>query len=193
MIEPIWVDLRQNRFPAGTVRAEYYDVVDRDGRTLRFRDMRGGNSIRADDESQDHEALSTAAGALLFIEWPGRNAVQDLIAVENALAWLPSSCPRALVITKCEGALVPADFAAFADLPGEFLARTTKVPEALRHVAGLFESKNIYPVTTFGYHADGTPASCLDEFGRILPCGIAPRNIDRAFAHVLQSPARWQR
>lgn len=185
--QDVWNALQGNRLVPGTTMAIHHRLRHRDGFAVLFRDMHGGNARDLLAGREDAEALYGADAAMVFIDWPGTNAVAGRIAIENALQELDSERPTALVITKCESHLNMADFALFAMSPLEFAQRadfSRELRESMESFTRHFRQGAVFPVTVYGWN--GTrPAHFYDEFGRLVPWHIQPALVERPFEYIL--------
>lgn len=180
----IWNALRRNELPPGTLREEHYLVRHKDGRLIRFRDMKGGNTADPMKNEADFEALRKADAIILFVEWPSKGAALDVIAVENALLFA-GHCPRVMAITKVEGFLTPEKLTLFSLNPVG-VARELELSPAFIDLLEHIPPSDIVPLSVYGYSADDYPAHYRDEFGRFVPWYIKPRNIALPFERVLE-------
>jgi hypothetical protein len=121
-----WRRLKLNQLPAGTLNAEFFPLKHKDGRLIRFRDMRGGDAVDL-ERVEDRQALQQAAALLIFVEWPNQRIAPNYLAFENALRF--TACPFALVITKIESYLTPEQAMLFMEDPLG-LAQRLKVGES---------------------------------------------------------------
>lgn len=180
----IWNALRRNELRPGTIREEYYLVRRKDGRLIRFRDMKGGNTGDTSKNEADFEALRKANALILFIQWPKHGSTLDVIAVENALLFA-SHCPRVMAITKVEGFLTPEKLTLFSLSPVQVareMGLSLDFVELLQHIP----PSDIVPLSVYGYSEDDYPAHYRDEFGRFVPWYIKPRNVALPFERVLE-------
>ncbi|HEX4955390.1 MAG TPA: hypothetical protein VF017_18520 [Thermoanaerobaculia bacterium] len=185
--QEIWNALQGNRLVPGTTMAIDHRLRHREGFTVLFRDMHGGNARNVLTSREDAEALYRADAAMMFIDWPGTNAVAGRAAIENALQELDPDRPTVLLITKCESHLSMADFALFAMDPLEFAQRqdfSRELRESMESFTRHFRQGAVFPVTVYGWN--GTrPAHFYDEFGRLVPWHIQPALVERPFEHIL--------
>lgn len=185
--QDIWNALQANRLVPGTTMAIHHRLRHQDGYTVLFRDMHGGNARDVLASREDAEALYGADAAMIFIDWPGTNAVAGRVAIENALQELDPDRPTVLIITKCESHLSMADFALFAMSPMEFAERqdfSRGLRDAMEGFTRHFRQGAVFPVTVYGWN--GTrPAHFYDEFGRLVPWHIQPALVERPFEHIL--------
>lgn len=185
-LTPVWNALQRNELPPPTVAAEeFYLVRHKDGRLIRFRDMRGGNTSDPANNIADVEALRRADALILFVEWPSRTAVLNVIAVGNARLFA-RNCPTALAVTKVESFLTPEKLARFSLSPlsvAEEMSLDRDFVQILRSVP----AADIAPVTVYGYSEDDYPAHYRDEFGRFVPYYVRPRNVALPFERALRS------
>lgn len=183
-LAPIWNALQRNELPPTTLVAEeFYLVRHRDGRLIRFRDMRGGNTENPANNMADVEALRKADALILFVEWPSRTAVLNVIAVGNARLF-SGNCPKALAVTKVESFLTPEKLVRFSLSPlavAEEMSLDRDFVQILKSVP----AADIAPVTVYGYLEDGYPAHYRDEFGRFVPYKVGPRNVALPFERAL--------
>src|SRR5262245_45002828 len=62
----IWDALRRNQLVAGTTEPKLFSLRHRDGRSMVFRDMKGGQSRYPSRDPAEHKALFEADAALVF-------------------------------------------------------------------------------------------------------------------------------
>jgi hypothetical protein len=183
----IWNYMRKNMLPPSTVMAQSYNLKHRDGRLVRLRDMRGGiaeNPFMPESED-DFNALNTADGMILFIEWPGQSFVIHRLAYENARRFARER-PFALAITKVECHLKFEESAEFFRDPLGAAKRMNLSPAFIEILEGICATQ-IFPLSVYGYSIDGLPAHYWDEFGRLVPRNIRPFGIPAAFDSLLKA------
>jgi hypothetical protein len=185
LLERIYQTLQRNRLPEGTVAPQHYTFRHAaSGVDLRFRDMRGSDAGEPSEE--ELKAIDSAAGVIVFVAWPGQSDVQRLTAAQTSLRRALHRKPCALVITKAETHLTRLELAGMMlndpvteprgrELPHDFVDLLRGVPR-----------QRIFFVSAFGYNAEGFPAQFLDEFGRVVPSGIRPVNVQMPFDYVVQ-------
>lgn len=188
----LWRQLRQNRVPDGTKVAELFSLKSDRGETVQFRDMKGGNTASLVEHPEDADALATSNAAMVFVEWPWMRSLEGIHAAQDALHELHKGQPVALLVTKCEAYLSPAEFAQFAHEPLLFGKDHSTVPielvELIESFADLPEVR-VFPVSAYGWNA-GRPAHYCDEFGRLVPWRINPAQMERPFEYVLHTLRR---
>lgn len=178
-----WNRFGQSQLPIATTQPKEYELRHKQtGRMVILRDMRGGATEDLDPD--DVERLRHADAAILFVGWP-HGGDKSLNALNSAISLLAHSERSVLVLTKVEMHLRFEEVGLFLYDPIQ-QAELREFPENLvdkmkRHFQG-----RIFPVSVFGYQQDGLPASCMDEFGRLLPWRVAPVNIAMPFEHVLR-------
>lgn len=183
-LSSIWNALRSNEFPQGTLNAKLYPVRHRDRRLFRFRDMRGGNAGEPAKSKEDVDALMGADALIVFVQWPERDTVSQLLAVEHLLNFAPD-CPRALAVTKVESYLTPERLTQFSMSPVR-VASEMGLNRDFVQILERFSSYEIAPVSVYGYsEQDDYPAHYQDEFGRYVPWQIRPVNIALPFQCAL--------
>lgn len=177
-----WNRFASNQVTSGTTRPTVYQFKHKPtGRVVEMRDMRGGSAAVLDDET-DSDSLRRADAAILFIGWP-QCEDETLTALNNANV-LAHNERSVLVLTKAEMYLRLEELALFLYDPiGE--ARRHRFPDRVIRVMEERFRGRIYPVSVFGYRADGLPATYMDEFGRMRPWGVSPVNVELPFDHVI--------
>ena len=179
----VWNVLAANRPALGTVRATYYPLKHApSGRMVRFRDMLGGQARHAVREEMD--VLAAADAVMIFVSWPGERDVDQLIAVGNALVELGRNRNVALVVTKCETHLRPEELAGRTGSDALRAVTPYALPSSFRELI-VAAGEAWFPVSVFGYRDDAQPAHYRDEFGRIVPWGIRPVNVNLPFDHII--------
>jgi hypothetical protein len=183
-LSPVWRTLRQNRLPSGTTLPRPYSVRLRDRRLLSFRDMKGGDAGNL--AAEDLAALQRAAGLILLTTWPGERDVTNAIAVEQALRFVRDrQLPLALMVTKVEGYLKIEQLGLFLlNNPLEEARKLGALPESFLRLLALVPPQSIFFTSVYGY-ANGYPAQYRDEFGRLVPSSIQPKNVAAPFDHVI--------
>lgn len=179
----IWNTLLMNRLPVASLEAKYYPLRRRDGRLIRFRDMKGGNVIDMARNREDAAAMRQADGVLMMVEWPGQRSVQNQIAADGARRYADSK--SVLVVTKVECFLTQEYTAKFSLAPMNVAQELGLADEFLELLQAMSPS-NIVPVSVYGYN-DGSPAHYRDEFGRLVPQNIKPYNVALPFERLLVS------
>ncbi len=181
----IWNRLQRNQLPGPSLKWTYYETCNRQGSTLRFRDMVGGNAENV--AGQDLDELLKAAGVLLFLSWPGDGRTDGVIAVHNALRQIGrDQRPVALVLTKAETYLRADQLARFRIEDPLEIARDLGVAGPFRDLLRDMPPAAIFPVTVYGYSPQGHPAHYLDELGRLVPWHVRPHFVDLPFNYVLE-------
>jgi hypothetical protein len=181
----IYRTLQRNRLPDGTVSVQSYPLRHAlRGVELRFRDMRGEDS--GEPSAEQVQAIRSAAAVIVFVSWPGESDVQRWIAARTPLLHLVHGTPCVLVVTKVETHLTRSELSAcMLDDPVDE-ARRRQLPEQFVQLLGSFPRQAIFFISAFGYLDDGMPAQYLDEFGRVVPSGISPVNVQMPFDYVVK-------
>lgn len=193
-LTPIWNALNTNRVPRGTPSAIPYPVRRRDGRLLRFRDMRGTDALTL--AGDDLKAVHAAAALMIFVTWPGAGFANELVAAMNPLRiHRDRDRPMALVITKIDRFLTieEAGVVTLSPDPDRLanlrLSRAGRagatVPREFIDCVKLFEPRATFPVSVYGYREGSYPAHYPDEFGRLVPWDISPLNVERPFDYIV--------
>lgn len=186
LLSKVWTHLRKNLLPPATVSAQFYSLRHKDGRRIRFRDMRGGyavNPFQEEEGKEDIDALKKAAGMIVFIEWPGQRIVHDNIAFETARLFA-GGYPFTLAITKVECHLLPEQVSLFFHDPLG-MAKDMNLSPSFIEILRLARPNRIFPLSVYGYSAEGLPAHYRDEFGRLVPQNIKPYGVDMPFDSLL--------
>jgi hypothetical protein len=178
----VWNVLEANRLALATARVAYYPLKHaKSDRIIRFRDMLGGHA--RDLVREELDTLANADAVMLFVAWPGERDVDQLIAAGNALAMAPRR-KVALVVTKCETHLRPDELAGLTGSDTQRASRLRGLPYRFQELLAAV-GEAWFPVSVFGYRDDAQPAHYRDEFGRIVPWGINPVNVNLPFDHII--------
>lgn len=176
-----WNRFARNQFPSSTVSVEKYQLLHNPtGRRIELRDVRGGGAVELDPS--DTEALVTSDAGIYFVSWPTGDT-EPLVALNNALL-MAARKPAALVLTKVEAHLRAEQVGLFLYDPASVARRYRFPPALIDAIEGKCRG-HVYPISVFGYRRDGLPAHFLDEFGRLLPWGVSPLNVNLPFDDMI--------
>lgn len=179
-----WSKLRLNvPIPANQV-PQTLPARHRDGRLIRFRDIRGEDAVNL-QSLEENNALDKAAAALFCIEWPNRRAATNFLAYEFARQRIRARTPFALMITKVECYLTLEQVACFTHSPLE-VAKQLGMEEGFLNVLEMTPLHCIFPVSVYGYSTTGLPAHYYDEFGRLMPKNIRPYGVAAPFDYLIK-------
>lgn len=177
-----WTRFDRNQLPIGTTQPTVYQLRHkRAGRMVALRDMRGGGALALD--VIDLESLRTADATILFVGWPQRED-ETLTALNTAMV-AANNERSVLVLTKVEMHLRLEEVGLFLYDPIREAQRHGFPERLVRAMNERFYGRT-FPVSIFGYGRDGLPAAYMDEFGRQLPWGVSPVNIEMPFEYVLR-------
>lgn len=181
----IYRTLQRNRLPDGTVAAHWYPLRHAQrGNELRFRDMVGKNA--GEPDAEDTQAIRSSSAVISFVSWPGQSDVERWVAAKTPLSLVVKGTPCVLVVTKVETHLTRSELSAFMLNDPVDEARRRQLPEKFVELLGSFPRQAVFFISAFGYHDDGMPAQYLDEFGRVVPSGISPVNVQMPFDYVVE-------
>jgi hypothetical protein len=181
LLTSYWNRLKRNQLPEGTQKPEYLTLKHRDGRLIRFRDMKGGDA--EDLSPEDTKALLEAQAVMICVEWPSRRITSNNLAYENARHFTQRS--YAIVITKVECYLAPEQVLHFTQNPIG-MAKKMKTGESFIRLLENTPLNRVFPISVYGYSEGNFPAHYRDEFGRLLPQNIKPFGVNAPFDYVLK-------
>jgi hypothetical protein len=176
-----WIRFDRGQLPTGTATSAVHSMRHKSGRMIAFRDMRGGGVL--DSDPIDYQSLCSADASIVFVEWPRRGDVTP-VALKAPLVAAKND-RSVLVLTKVEMHLRLEEIGLFLYDPIKE-ARRHRFPALLVRAMEEQFAGRVFPVSIYGYGEDGLPASYMDEFGRQLPRGVSPVNIEMPFEYVLR-------
>jgi hypothetical protein len=174
--------MARNRLGSPTLDRTDFTLVFDSGAHLKVRDIKGAQSRDPfEEEMLRHPA--PRQGVLFMMEWAGDKIGEQMSAVHSGLMLCQSTRQKVgLIITKCELELDDQD-PAWRCRPGWWRDQPWLQP--YQGIVSLFGNQ-VWATSTYGYDEGGRPCCVLDEFGRVMPYNLQPRNVGAPFRWVFQ-------